>query len=233
MNYLIWKGKNSKDINGLLISELPMIIKPKMRTEIVEVEGRDGNFIDNVGYSAYDKTVKIALYNGHNIDEIIKYFSGSGKITFSNEPEKYYNAEIIEQIDFERLVKFKTANVKFNTQPYKYLVGETAVEYAITDTLSQITVTNLGLEISRPVITLTGSGIVEIKINGLGSFQVEIDDGYLTVDSMLEECYKDNIYTLKNRKMGGEFPTLNSGENVISWVGNLTKIKIHPMSRWL
>ena len=130
-------------------------------------------------------------------------------------------------------MKFKTANVKFNTQPYKYLVGETAVEYEITDTLNQITVTNLGLEISRPAITLTGSGIVEIKINGLGSFQVEIDDGYLTVDSMLEECYKDNIYTLKNRKMGGEFPTLNSGENVITWVGNLTKIKIHPMSRWL
>ena len=233
MNYLIWNGKDSREVDGLIISELPMIIKPKMRTEIIEVEGRDGNFIDNLGYSAYDKTVKIALYDNYDIDEIIKYFSGSGKVIFSNEPQKYYNAEIIEQIDFERLVKFKIANVKCNTQPYKYLVSESETEYEITEGTNQITVINKGLENSRPIITLTGSEIVEIKINSMSAFQVDIDDEYVTVDSMQDECYKDSVSNLKNRKMGGEFPTLNPGENVITWTGNLTKIKIHPMSRWL
>ena len=89
------------------------------------------------------------------------------------------------------------------------------------------------MEKSKPIITLTGSGKIEISVNGHAQFEVTIDDGYITVDSLLEECYKDNLNTLKNRSMGGEFPTLNTGENTITWTGNLTKIKIHPMSRWL
>ena len=33
--------------------------------------------------------------------------------------------------------------------------------------------------------------------------------------------------------MGGEFPILQPGENVITWTGNLTKLKIQPESRWI
>ena len=198
MNYLIWNNKDSRKVNGLIISELPMIVKPKMRTEIIEVEGRGGNFIDNLGYSAYDKTVKIALYDNYDIDEIIKYFSGSGKVIFSNEPQKYYNAEIIEQIDFERLVKFKIANVKFNTQPYKYLVSESETEYEITEGTNQIAVINQGLENSRPIITLTGSEIVEIKLNSMSAFQVDIDIVKPTKAIVHKEGNRDYYMDLKD-----------------------------------
>ena len=234
MNYIIWNGKNSADINGLLISELPVISRPKIKTSLIEIEGKDGDIVDNMGYSAYDKTVSIGLYGNYDIDEISKYFSGSGKVTFSNEPDKYYYAEIFEEIDFERLVNFKTASVKFHTQPYKYLVNEEPLSFDISESVTQIEVNNVGLEPSKPIITLHGTGIVEIKINALGKFQVDIgNEGYLTVDSMLEECYKDTTLTLKNRAMGGEFPILSVGENTITWTGNLTKIEIKPMSRWL
>ena len=104
----------------------------------------------------------------------------------------------------------------------------------ISESVTQIEVNNIGLEPSKPIITLYGTGIVEIAIDTYGKFQVDIgDEGHLTVDSMLEECYKDNVLTLKNRNMGGEFPILNVGKNIITWTGNLTKIEIKPMSRWL
>ena len=234
MNYIIWKSKNSADINGLLISELPVITRPKIKTSVVEIKGKDGDIVDNMGYSAYDKDLKIGLFGDYNIDEISKYFSGSGQITFSNEPNKYYYAEIFEEIDFERLVNFKTASVKFHTQPYKYLVNEEPLSVNISESITQIEVNNVGFEPSKPIITLYGTGIVEIAIDTYGKFQVDIgDEGHLTVDSMLEECYKDNVLTLKNRNMGGEFPILNVGKNIITWMGNLTKIEIKPMSRWL
>ena len=186
-----------------------------------------------MGYSAYDKSIKIGLYGDYKIDEILKFFSGSGKVTFSNEPDKYYEAKITEQIDFERLVRFRTAVVKFHTQPFKYLVDEPPVETEITEEIKEIKVINVGLEESKPIMTLTGKDTVEISVNNHAQFQINIDDGYVTVNSRLEECYKDNTYNLKNHNMGGEFPVLQSGENTITWTGNLTKIKIEPESRWL
>ena len=51
------------------------------------------------------------------------------------------------------------------------------------------------------------------------------------IDSINEEAYKNE--TLKNRNMSGEFPILESGVNIITWTGNLTKIKVEPKSRWL
>lgn len=234
MNYIIWNGVDSRSLKGLLISELPSISKPAMRTQITEIEGKDGNFIDDIGYAAYDKSVKIGLYGDYDIDLVAKYFSGEGKVIFSNEPDKYYFAKIIEQIDFERLIKFRIANVKFHTEPFKYLVNEEAVEFDITPETTEVKVTNVGLEPSKAVITLTGEGIIEVSINDYAQFQVDIgEDGYITVDSMLEECYKDTTSTLKNRNMSGEFPILKPGENIITWTGAPTKIKIHPMSRWI
>lgn len=233
MNYIIWKGQDSRNLKGLLISELPYIVRPAMRVQVVEIEGRDGDVSDDIGYAAYDKLVKIGLYDNYDVDRISHFFSGTGKVTFSNEPDKYYEAEITEQIDFERLVRFRTAVVKFHTQPFKYLVDELPVEVDIKDGIKEIKVVNVGFEESRPIITLTGKDTVEISVNGHAQFQINIDDGYVTVNSRLEECYKDNTYNLKNHNMGGEFPVLQPGGNTITWTGNLTKIKIEPESRWL
>ena len=179
-----------------------------MRVQVVEIEGRDGDVSDDIGYAAYDKLAKIGLYDNYDVDRISNFFSGTGRVTFSNEPDKYYEAEITEQIDFERLVKFRTAIVKFHTQPFKYLVDEPPVETEITDKIKEIKVVNVGFEESRPIITLTGKDTVEISANGHAQFQINIDDGYVTVNSRLEECYKDNTYNLKNHNMGSEFSVL-------------------------
>ncbi|GHV25143.1 hypothetical protein FACS189465_2930 [Clostridia bacterium] len=232
MNYVIVNGVNSNTLNGLLISELPPISKPKMRVETTEIDGRDGDINDQLGYQAYEKNMKIGLYGNYDINAIIEFF-GSGKtIVFSNEPDKIYNVEVIDSIDFERLVLFRIADVKFHVQPFKYLLNEQPVELDI-DTETSLIVNNVGLEKSKPIITLYGSGVVEIQINTVAAFQINIDDSYVTVNSMIEEAYKDNISTLKNRQMTGEFPILSVGENTITWTGNLTKIVVEPHSRWL
>ena len=204
-----------------------------MRVQTVEIEGRDGDVSDDIGYAAYDKMVKIGLYNNYDVDKISHFFSGSGKVTFSNEPNKYYEAKISEQIDFERLVKFRTATVKFHTQPFKYLVDEKPTETEITDETKEIKVTNIGFEESKPIMTLFGKDTVEVSVNGHAQFQINIDEEYVTVNSKLQECYKDNMYNLKNHNMGGEFPVLQPGENVITWTGTLTKLIVYPESRWL
>lgn len=232
MNNIIFKGKNSNNFKCLIISELPPITKPKMRTETTTIDGLDGDIIEQLGYASYDKTIKIGLKLGYMqyIDEIIKYFSGEGQLILSNEPDKYYNATCNYQIDYERLVKFRTAKVKFHIQPYKYLVNEVPIIFNITEE-TEVDVTNVGLEVSKPIMTLYGSGEVQILVNNLNVFTINIDDEYVTIDSEKEEAYHNDV--LKNRQMLGDFPILKAGINTISWVGNITKIEIHPKSRWL
>lgn len=120
MNYVILNGVKSNTVKGLLIQSLPPISKPLMRTEVEEIDGRDGDIVTKLGYSAYDKEMSIGLYGNYNVDDVIQFFDSAGTVTFSNEPDKYYNYEILEQIDFERLIRFKTATVTFHVQPFKY-----------------------------------------------------------------------------------------------------------------
>lgn len=120
MSKIIWKDIDSSTIKGLLICELPPITKPKMRVQETEVDGVDGSIIEELGYETYDKPIRIGLTRDFDIDEVIKYFTGEGNVVFSNEPNKYYKAKIIEQIDYTRLLRFKEAEVKFRVQPFKY-----------------------------------------------------------------------------------------------------------------
>lgn len=160
-NYMILNGVNSQTITGLLIQELPPISKPKQRVEVEEIDGRDGDIITKLGYSAYNKKISIGLYGNYNVDDVIAYFTNnqSGKVIFSNEPDKYYNFEILEQVDFDRLIRYKTATVTLHCQPFKYSTTENKIQINATEVSgsgSNITLNN----------TENGALFTNLKING-------------------------------------------------------------------
>ena len=160
-NYIILNGQNSNEITGLLIQSLPPISQPKIRTNIEEIDGRDGDIITKLGYSAYNKEISIGLYGNYDVDDIIKYFTDnqSGKVTFSDEPDKYYNYEILEQIDFDKLIRYRTATVKLHCQPFKYSTTEEKIQINATEVSgsgSNITLEN----------TEDGALFTSLQING-------------------------------------------------------------------
>lgn len=176
-NYIILNGNISTNIQGLLIQSLPPITKPKIRTQVEEIDGRDGDIVTYLGYSAYEKEFEIGLYGDFDIDEVISYFNSNGTVTFSNEEDKYYNYEIVEQIDFERLIRFKTATVTMHVQPFKYSVTDNEKIFDITNNLLSFdtyTKTSNGITISmaNDTITFSGKGLsgyteVYLPINAL------------------------------------------------------------------
>lgn len=124
MNFCIINGKSSRLIKGLIIQELPPVRKPEMRIETVEIDGRDGDIVNKLGYASYEKTMKIGLYGDFDIDEVISFFDTEGEVVFSNEIEKYYRFAIYKEIDFDRLIRFRTAEVVFHVQPFKFSTTE-------------------------------------------------------------------------------------------------------------
>ena len=120
MNYIILNGKKSTMVKGLMIQSLPPITKPLMRSRIEEIDGRDGDIVTKLGYSAYDKEMSIGLFGDYDISEVIDFFNSEGEVIFSNELERKYQYKILNQIDFEKLGIFREARVSFHVQPFKY-----------------------------------------------------------------------------------------------------------------
>lgn len=234
-NYIELNGQSSNDVIGLLIQQLPPISKPKMRTQIDEIDGRAGDIVTQLGFSAYDKIVEIGLYSNFDIDDVITYFNGSGKVVFSNEPDKYYNYQILDHIDYERLIRFRTAKVKFHVQPFKYSAVEGVLKFT-SFTNDEITVINNGNYISKPIITITGSGTINLSLNGYQIFVIDMGDNeQIVIDTNLMEAYNPTNQVLLNRSVTGNYDnfSLNVGKNTISWSGTISEIDVENYSRWI
>lgn len=235
-NYIILNGNNSNNLTGLLISKLPPITKPKQRTQTKEIDGRDGDIVTTLGYGAYDKSIDIGLYGNFNLDDIMTFFNSSGTVTFSNEEDKYYNYQIVDQIDYERLIRFRTAKVKMHVQPFKYSAVEGIRTYNITNQ-DEITINNSGNYTAKPVITIAGSGTINLSVNGYEVLVIELGEtaSTITIDTANMEAYNQNTSQLMNRSVTGDYDNLylNAGKNTISWTGTITQIQIQNYSRWL
>jgi phage-related protein len=232
-DYIILNGTSSLTITGLLIQTLPPISKPRQRVDIEEINGRDGDIVTYLGYGAYDKEFTIGLYGSYDIDEIINYFNSQGIVTFSNEPDKYYNYRIVEQIDFDKLLRYKEATIKMHVQPFKYSAEDNKKIFPITNE-SSIVIRNVGNIYSRPVIVITGTGTINLSLNGNQLFVINMGSyESITIDTNNMNAY--NGITLLNRNVTGNYDNfkLNVGKNTISWTGTITQIEIDNYSRWI
>ena len=231
--YIVLNGVSSKSIKGLLICELPPISKPAQRVEQEQIDGRDGDIITPLGYAAYDKVVKIGLTYEYNIDDIIEFFNSEGTVVFSSEPDKYYKYAIYNQINFDRLIRFRTADITLHVQPFKY----SDTENAQTFTEFPINIRNNGNYFSRPTITIKGSGDINLYINGQELLKLELGTSSRTViiDCTAMNAYNEDKTVLLNRLVSGDYDNirLKVGNNTITLDGAVTEVTIDHYSRWI
>nr|DAO53765.1 MAG TPA: distal tail protein [Caudoviricetes sp.] len=235
--YIIINGTNSQSIEGLVISTTPSISKPAIRTSVEEIDGRDGDIVTKLGYSAYDKEIDIGLSFDYDVDEVIKFFNSEGVVTFSNEPDKYYRFEILEQIDFERLIRFKTATVTFHCQPFKFSVAEHSRVFEINDQLGEIDIRNNGNIYSKPIITITARNNVSLHLDNNQNITIAMGEEYSTIVIDVEKlnAYFYETGNFANRVIVGDYTDLELqiGKNTLSYQGEIKEIKIENYSRWI
>lgn len=236
--YLILNGVSSKNITGLLIQSLPPISKPKIRTSVEEIDGRDGDIVTTLGYAAYDKPISIGLKGDYNVDDVIEYFNGSGQVIFSNELDKYYNYAIYDTIDFNRLIRFRTATLNMHVQPFKYSVDEPPIKWTNTNgtTIANIAVRNTGNIYSKPTLTITGKGTVNIYLDNTQILELALSAAGETIIIDVEGMNATDTYgNYLNRQVTGDYDNLifAVGSNSLRVTGTLTSITIDKYSRWI
>ena len=234
MNYIILNGKKSTLLNGLIISTLPPISKPRIRYTAEEIDGVDGDIISKLGYGAYDKTFEIGLSYNYNVDDVIEYFNSEGKVIFSNEPDKYYNYTILNQIDFEKLIRFKKAKITLHVQPFKYSTVENTRTFNFTEESQSITVRNNGNIYSKPIITIFGDGTINLSLNDVEVLTIDLN-GSMVLDTQTQNAYDPDTKDFLNRSVIGDLKNLylKVGANTLSWVGDISKVEIDYCSRWI
>lgn len=230
-DYITFKGVSSASI-GITVTELPEIILPEERVNFTDIPGRSGALTQTEGTDVYnDITLPVTCFCPNPtpaaVMAIAGYFKGSGRLVLPNKPGGYYDARIINQIEFDKIIRGSTPRtfvVNFRCKPLFHLdSGETAVTVQSGGFLQNPS----GIQ-ARPIITIEGSGDITLLV---GTQIIELSDivNGITIDSELQEAYNGN--TLMNEHMTGDFPVLGSGNTAISWTGSVSTVNVIP--KWV
>lgn len=189
---------------------------PYSDTEAVEHTGKYLPYERNAEFHVLDKT-KISLINN--------WLKGYGRLRTFLDPGGYFKAHVINKLDYIRHAQTQDKiSVTFKINPPFFYLESGELPITLT---APGTIVNPGTLESEPYIKITGTGNIDLDINGEIISLTGVDE-YIIIDSESEYCYKG--LTNVGDKMVGEFPKLKVGANNISWTGTVTKIEIIP--RW-
>jgi len=229
--YFIYKDISSKDM-GILVTELPPIIKVNRDINKVFIPGRNGFLTEDFGtYGSVIKSCECTLLDIALVDRVLAWLDRSGEVIFSNQPDRKYQASIMNQIPFSRIIRqwYKFV-VVFDCQPFAKMLDNSKITLIPQETMyGDGTIYGRGTHESDPVIKVYGDGTIYLTVNGVLITLTNVSE-YVTIDSDIMDCFKDNI--LKNSDMSGDFPKLTVDVNTISWIGSVSKIEITPNWRW-
>ena len=224
-SYTIWQKYASNKIYAQLNVKdketnvtTPIIANSLKKTFVVDKEKYSYMAVVQATSKSGFGTEAVSFTNFYQIEE--------GTVATEFEPHSKVTCEYIgkqEQADI-----FVNINLPSKLTIYNNNNSTKTVEY-----FKLFEVFNEGLEVSKPMIVLRGSGTVEMKVNGMAVFTYTFPDGEdeVVLDCEAEEAYLGAV--LKNRNMLGEFPELQPKTNKVEWSGDVKSVQILPRSRWL
>lgn len=227
---LIFNNICSEELGIIVVEGPPEVLAQEEYEEII-IEGRNGTLIENKG--TFPNIEKSFILTTIDLDQDIDLIIEKIKIWLFNIkdnkllyaiPNRY---NIVKKVVIEEDIKttfeeYGDFKIKFLCEPFYYDL----LEKNITITEKGTKFYNKGDFNSNPKIVIYGTGDLQLTINDT-TVQINNVDERVLLDSKLFLCLdKDN--NNKSIDMIGNFPTLDIGENTITWVGNITKLDISP-----
>ena len=227
---IVYGGETSSDY-GIVVGEVPSFDKPTRRSNVFNVQGRNGSIIFQDGsFDDVTRSYKVwVAEDNNNLADKVNAVSawlysktGYQRLEDSFEPDvfrlAYYNGS--GNVSNELMTVGETT-LSFVCRPERFLkTGEEVVSVTNGDSINNPTRFE-----AKPLIHIEGSGTVSVKIGGK-TITASITD-YINID-----CDRLNAYRLpsenKNADVTGTFPTIPEGVNTITLTGSITKCEITP-----
>lgn len=241
MNFFEYNGVRSSDM-GVRISSKNIFSAPKYDVSFQAIPGRDGELITannrfpniTVSYTCFipaksiqELSEKVTMVKAWLYAEPDRYHTLSDSYDTSFSRKAIFN----NKLDIaDQLGKIGVFTVNFSCHPFRYsLAGQVKTTYSS----SSFVLNNPYPFKAKPYIKLNGRGDGTLTIQSANQTDVwtfSSLNGYTECDSELMNFYHD--FTPKNDTVVGEgFPSLQPGENIISFDGGITSVEVIP--RWV
>lgn len=129
-----FKGRHSSEF-AIGFRSLDRSLLPKRRISEFVIPRRSGTYeVETNEYEKREISGIIGIMNLNSFEELRKkardiafWLSGGGKLIFDDEPDKYYQARLIDQVDIAQLMMQPkaTARIDFSCQPFAMSVEKT------------------------------------------------------------------------------------------------------------
>lgn len=228
LSFIVYNNEISQNLD-LIIENTPQIPPSNIEYEIVPIDGGE-NLTKIKGFNDIEISFDFA-YKAIPEEYLMKKARIDGWLLGNINKNLVYSLDNFSLYKVKRISIGQTSTasrilrrftVTFICEGLKYMLsGFERVTITTTGTI----LNNFGSYEAKPIIKIYGTGTITVNINGK-SFTVSSVGSYVTVNSVLKECYKDS--TNRGKYMTGDYPILHRGQNAISWTGTVTKLEIIP-----
>lgn len=217
-----WKGHLFLG-KGIINEKTIIPPKGKKRIKKYEIDGRNGVLIiDENSYDPFVISIPCHLDTLRtNMDDVKKFLDGYGTLSFDDQRE--YTAIIQNQIDFTKIIQFRSFIVQFLVNP---IAHDIAVSTQTVDSSpTTFTIDDATAEM-QPTIEIVGSGDVSITVNNKTFHLYDLDSTKTYTLDCENKMITDENHNNVSNQMQNDFPTLIPGENTINYTGTITTFNI-------
>lgn len=223
-DYFIINGISSRTIPDIYVDtpSVPPMAQQRYTTYQTGAD-EDGTSPDNT-FENISYTLTFYTFDRKNFDnhDIYAFLANAETLQISRLSGYYFKVREVkpnapENVSQGQKIRYK---VNFTLAPFRYFTDNPEINVKAGSIIS-----NNGTRYSRPVFKIVGNGDIKLTVNdetfevkGLTSSQETVIDSarYITYSG------NDLFY---NRTLG-KYPFLAVGDNIISWQGNISSVKI-------
>ena len=167
---LVFNGKNSiTDFNTYVRNDNRVALPPQTNTEY-RIPGRHGT----IDYGANDRLNRLIVVTfrtvapdyptmRQNIRDLAYWLSRSGLLAFDDEPNKWYDAKVYDEIPLQEAFITGELTVTFSCQPFAEELNYNQRIETWTDQDKQIPLSIIGTQDTSCIITITNNGGIDIN----------------------------------------------------------------------
>lgn len=221
-------GVSSDDFPNLLVNLPPIPPLAERRYDEFDAGGDENYVIPDDYFSDISYSIEFITFDVLEYDNsaLYKLISEAKTLEISRLDGYYYKVK--KAVLAAPTSVYDGAKVKyrlnFTLSPFKYFKDNPQISVNSGDTVE-----NKGTRYSLPLIELSGTGLVEISVNG-EKFTVDTGNKDVTIDSARKITYYTNTRELLYNRTTGFYPMLASGGNIITHTAAELKMNLNERS---